>query len=404
MHTTTLNHNSTSLVNATTEACVLPQNVQSTRDSASEEINLIVDCIETIEELSSIGHEIDRLSNVPFLQTAWMVAWLESHQSQYESIKFLVCRNQDKLIAFLPLVICRSLKMGRHLVFVGNGKACADFMTIAGGESVCSNVTEAFADWLWNQRSEWDLIDFDGVPQSDPPIRSLVDKLSQKGCQSIDLPSLGTWRMQLPENWKSFEGTLSKNSRKKFRRLARGLDEAKATFRYAKDEDSLAQGLSILKTLHTKRWVSLGEKGCFATPGFEDFVNRLAHAHLQQGTLRLVWLELEQQPIAADIAFVTDNGLFTYQGGIDPEQLKWEPGRAILRCQIERAMDEGLEFVDFLRGDEGYKTRWQAVESDTVRIQVNSNSFRSKSVCCFLSTARKAKRKLKQAIALLKNR
>ena len=162
---------------------------------------MIVDCIETIEELSSIGHEIDRLSNVPFLQTAWMVAWLESHQSQYESIKFLVCRNQDNLIAFLPLVLCRSLKMGRHLVFVGNGKACADFMTIAGGESVCSNVTEAFADWLWNQRSEWDLIDFDGVPQSDPPIRSLVDKLSQKGCQSIDLPSLGTWRMQLPENW-----------------------------------------------------------------------------------------------------------------------------------------------------------------------------------------------------------
>ena len=166
----------------------------------------------------------------------------------------------------------------------------------------------------------------------------------------------------------------------------------------------MEQGLAILKMLHTKRWVSLGEPGCYATPGFEEFIALLAHAHLQQGTLRLVWLELDGQPIAADIAFVCGDGLFTYQGGIEPDQLKWEPGRSILRCQIERAMGEGLNFVDFLRGDEGYKSRWQAIESDTVRIQVCSTGLRSQAIRCFLWTGRKAKSFCKNVLALRKKR
>lgn len=397
------NHYAVGIANEPTEICVGPQNTEPTVESSTRELSLVIECIETIEGISSIGSELDRLSSVPFLKTPWMVAWLESYRPQFESIKFLVCRNHGEPVAFLPLVLRRSLQRGRQLVFVGSGKTCADFMTIAG-EAVCPKVIDTFAIWFWDNRSEWDLLELDGVQSDDSLIHSLVKNLSQKGCQSVELSALATWRTELPENWKSFETMLSKNSRKKFRRLARGLEEAGAKFRYVDDQESLEQGLSILKELHTKRWVSLGEDGCFAAPNFEKFVDRLAHAHFRQGTLRLVWLELEGQPIAADIAFVSGNGLFTYQGGIDPEQLKWEPGRAILRCQIERAMDEGLEFIDFLRGDEGYKSRWQAFASDAVRIQVASVGWRSKAIFCFLHLGRKAKRVLKNVVASTKKR
>ena len=398
----TLNVESFASENSTKEICLGAPNSDSDRTSGKR--NLTIECIESIEGLASLSLEIDRLSNVPFLQTAWMVAWLQAHRAQYEAIKFLVCRNHDEVVAFLPLVLCRSLKKGRHLVFVGSGRACADFMTIPGEESVCPDVINLFSDWIWNIRSQWDLIELDGVQCNASAIRELVKNLNEKGGRSALLPSLSTWRTQFPENWQAFEAAMSKNSRKKIRRLARGLEEANAKFRYVDDRASLEQGLAILKMLHTKRWVSLGEPGCYATPGFEEFIALLAHAHLQQGTLRLVWLELDGQPIAADIAFVCGDGLFTYQGGIEPDQLKWEPGRSILRCQIERAMGEGLNFVDFLRGDEGYKSRWQAIESDTVRIQVCSTGLRSQAIRCFLWTGRKAKSFCKNVLALRKKR
>ena len=398
----TLNVESFASENSTKEICFGAPKSDSDRSSVKR--NLMIECIESIEDLASLSIEINRLSNVPFLQTAWMVAWLQAHRPQYESIKFLVCRNHGEVIAFLPLVLCRSLKKGRHLVFVGSGKASADFMTIPGEESACPDVVNAFSDWIWNIRSQWDLFELDGVQCNDSAIRELVKNLNEKGGQSALLPSLSTWRTQIPEDWQAFEAAMSKNSRKKSRRLARGLEEANAEFRYVDDRASLEQGLSILKTLHTKRWVSLGEPGCYATPGFDEFIELLAQAHLQQGTLRLVWLELDGYPIAADIGFVVGDGLFTYQGGIEPDQLKWEPGRSILRCQIERAMDEGLKFVDFLRGDEGYKSRWQAVESDTVRIQVSSTGLRSQAIRCILWGGRKAKSLFANVIALRKKR
>jgi len=78
--------------------------------------------------------------------------------------------------------------------------------------------------------------------------------------------------------------------------------------------------------------------------------------------------------MAADIGFRSANGLYTYQGGISTDHLKLEPGRAIIKCQIELAMERGLEFIDFLRGDEPYKARFNTHEIKNLRYEIVGNS------------------------------
>lgn len=354
-------------------------------DSRSD-LALTIECLVSVDEVVRLGDEIDTLSDVVFQRTAWMVAWLKSFRNTYQRPMLLACRRGNKLVAMLPLVLKQSLKRGDYLVFVGDGKACADFMTIAGATD--DDVIACFSDWLMNHCQQWDRIEFDGVSGNDPAIGQLVGNLNQSGCTSEQHPALSTWRLALPESWEQFESTLSKNSRKKFRRQKRSLDEAGAEFLRVHDDASLRRGVEVLKQLHTKRWQSLGGEGCYASEGFEEFIELVSEAHLQQGTLVLVWLEVEGEPIAADIAFAAGRGLYTYQGGISPDHLKWEPGRAILRAQLEWAMENGLEFIDFLRGDEPYKTRWQTEETPAVVIEVTGPGIKASAISTFLRAGR----------------
>ena len=54
------------------------------------------------------------------------------------------------------------------------------------------------------------------------------------------------------------------------------------------------------------------------------------------------------------------DALYAYQAGIDPECLDEEPGRMMAAAMIQRAIADGQQAFDFLRGDEPYKRQWRA--------------------------------------------
>ena len=196
--------------------------------------------------------------------------------------------------------------------------------------------------------------------------------------------------MELPDDWETLLQSFSKNRRKKYRQLSRKL-ERKTELHQATDADSLREGLQILENLHTARWNSLGEEGCFGHTGFREHLQLMATEKLASQTLSLIWLTVQGQPIAADIGYYGDGGLFTYQGGVSPDHLHLEPGHAILKCQMELAMKRNAAFIDFLRGDEPYKAHFNAEKIDNIRYEIVHPGIRAKSIHSLLQVGRLVK-------------
>ncbi len=386
MQTTNLAGASTSLLDP----------VQWKQPAVSDGIAML-ECIDSVDAIKAISREIDDLSISIFDRTDWMVAWLEAYRSQYQQVCVLICRIDDRVVACLPLVKSTSLKKGRHFAFVGSGKACADFMGISGQNANQPEVIECFARWFYERKNEWDVLDFDGVACDHAAMASLIGALREKGLAVRESPSLSTWRVQLPATWKELERIFSKNARKKFRKLERTLNEADVKMHRVRDNASLERGLEILESLHTQRWNSLGKPGCFVSPNFREFVAIAAKSHLGSGNLRMMWLEVDGVPFSADIGFVNDHGVFGYQGGMSPDHLKYEPGRAILRRQIEWAIEDGFEFFDFLRGDESYKSRWNADGTKAMRVEVFGAGTRANLIRGILWLGRRVKRILRRS-------
>ena len=351
-----------------------------------------IELVESLEDLFPIRDQIDALSNTPFLKSTWMFPWIETYCVSGDcELCFLVVRNREaRVIGFAPVVIRESLSRGRHFTFVGSGKCCADYMTFPAAIGHESAVAGSLASWCLENDNLWDRIELDGVEINDPVISEFATHLESHGNHVEAVDILPSYRVPLPSSWDELLKTLSKNSRKKYRRQARDL-VGLSQVHQATDEKSLCQGLEILETLHTERWNALGEGGCFSFPGFGDFLGAMAKEKFDAGTLSLIWMTVEGQPIAADIAYYSGGGIFTYQGGISQSHLHLEPGRAIIKSQIEVAMKNGATFIDFLRGDEPYKSRFKAEKIDNVRYEIASKSIRGRMIESMIKIGRLAK-------------
>lgn len=75
---------------------------------------------------------------------------------------------------------------------------------------------------------------------------------------------------------------------------------------------------------------------------------------------RLYVLSHQGAPLASLLMFYFGESALYYQAGWDPDSplASQSPGVVVMANSIRDAIQEGLRYYEFLRGDESYKTRW----------------------------------------------
>jgi CelD/BcsL family acetyltransferase involved in cellulose biosynthesis len=258
---------------------------------------------------------------------------------------------------------------GRTLRLLGDGDVCSEQLGLLADSAFADAAAEAIAEYLVDA-SDWDLADFVAVDDSDKPTARLMAALGERRCHATRQPGDRTWAIDLPATWEDFLALQSKSHRKQLRQLERRvIDGARTRWRLVEDASDFDRAWAILVDLHQRRRKSLGEPGCFSSPTWAAFHRDVARRLLDEGRLRLSWLELDGAPIAAEYHLAGRDATSAYQGGVDPDRLAEEPGRISTICSIRRALAEGHSQFDFLRGDEPYKVHWRATPRTVWRWQ-----------------------------------
>jgi CelD/BcsL family acetyltransferase involved in cellulose biosynthesis len=170
-------------------------------------------------------------------------------------------------------------------------------------------------------------------------------------------------------DWESFLGSRSSHFRKKARyeerRLARGFN---VEYRLANRSERLADDLDALFALHYARWPQTNA----AFGGrYEAFHRDFAACAFERGWLRLWFLDVDGQDVAAWYGFRFGGVESHYQGGRDPSFDRYSVGSVLLLHSIREALSEGVVEYRFLRGSEPYKYRF-ASKNATVETVVLS--------------------------------
>ena len=269
---------------------------------------------------------------------------------------FVLCVEDDgELIALAPWYIESFPLHGRVVQFLGSGPVCTDYMSVLckpGWEETKS--AKALARWLSveaNQvghESGWNQIELEGIDSLVPATRIMQHAWptswygADRWCIAGRECPAGAWRCPATGTNTCAEGCpRSPPPARSCRQLALGecsIRAGETTLRTARSESELDEGWRTLIDLHQRRRRSLGDPGCFAAPRFEQFHRDVVRRLLPSGQLRLHWLELDGEPIAAEYHLAGDNGvIYAYQSGIEIDALGVAPGRlitlAILRAR-----------------------------------------------------------------------
>jgi CelD/BcsL family acetyltransferase involved in cellulose biosynthesis len=299
------------------------------------------------EEWSALAERADSV----FASWEWASAWVR-HLGEGRPLYLATCRDPaDRLIAIVPLYLA-SRRPLRVVRLIGYGPGDELGPVCDPGDR--GRVAPALRAALNLIRPRWDVFVADLLP-SDLGWASL-------GAVRIDAipnPILEIGGM----GWEEFFESRSAKFRQQVRRNTRRLEEGHGLqYRLGADLDRLDADLDALFSLHDARWREQSS-GVFA--GVEGAFQRdFARAALERGWLRLWFLELDGEPVAARLGFRFGGVEFGYQSGRDRAWDKYGVGFLLQAHAIREAMNDDLREYRLLRGGEQYKGRFANVDRE----------------------------------------
>lgn len=155
--------------------------------------------------------------------------------------------------------------------------------------------------------------------------------------------------------------------------------------------------LDVLFDQHIRRWQETPTPSLFLDDARRQFYRAATRRMGAAGCLRLSTLLLDDTPAACHFGFAQAGTFTLYKPTFNLDLAKWSPGDVLLKRLMELARDEGLKTFDFTIGDEPYKMRFATRVRQVVSLHLGTSRL-SALLRRTRSTARRATAALAKSI------
>ncbi len=285
-----------------------------------------------------------------FLTPAWQRLWWRHFGQGAEE---LVCevRRDGEPVAIAPLY----LRDGR-LSLIGGTDVCdySDFIMPAEHCTGAMDALFAYIDPL-----SWSTLVLHSIPATSPTL-AYMRSLDARYRVEIEQEDV-TPRLELPADWESYLGGLSKKDRHELRRKFRRL-ENNGVVKFTTVAGAATLDADVSDFLHLHR-ESRDDKAAFMNRAMEAFFRDTVREFVTQDIARLSFLEVDGHRAAAILAFDYGADRLLYNSGFDQAYSYLSVGLLLKAHSLREAIEAGKRTYDFLRGNEPYKYDLGAVDA-----------------------------------------
>ncbi len=317
---------------------------------------------ERVEELFEEWRALQfRVGRTLFTDPGFFAAWWDMRgRSSKRTLHVTVGRDQGRLVALAPLIVVRRYGF-RFLEWAGVN--VFDYSDTLLDDHVDG---EPFWHAIRNSK-RYDVAFIRGVRAD----FSCYDILARFGHSSR---TSTTYRIDMAwasgEAWmeKAFSRTRRQLLRRKQRRIERRGMLSFRVHRSGPVPDAVLNALVQQKSAWALRQ---GEAGLFDDPlNAASLLKRMAEVAEQLGYLHLSWLNCDEQILAVHLGFMHRNVLHYYMPSYDPNWGQDSPGSILLVHLVQWCIDNKIDSIDFMRGDDSYKRAYA-----NARIELTDFSF-----------------------------
>jgi len=214
----------------------------------------------------------------------------------------------------------------------------------------------------------WDWVRLCTLPAASPTNTRLKAMAEARGFRAEQRLHDVSPVIELPETWESYLEMLDKKQRHEVRRKLRRVEEANTRWYTIDDDAALDAAVADFIELHKK---SRPDKNLFMDVRMQNFFVEMTRRLFAQGWLQLSFLEIDGVRAASIMNFVYQNDILVYNSGYDPVKYgSFSPGIVLFARSIQDAIAAKRRCFDFLRGDEEYKYRFGARDTQVMELHI----------------------------------
>ena len=306
--------------------------------------------VDSIQAIEADWRELSKMTgSAPFLAPGWVRAWLDSFGQ--EGLRIHTAWRSNTLVGVLPT------RVHRHGTVVSPANWHTPFWApLAVDDDAAAALARGLVDDR-PHRIELRCLDPD-LPRSQAFIRSLHDL----GYRTLPGRHLRFSPFaQLTTDWETFSTRLSRSRRASIRRAEARLAElGDARLEVYTGGDELDERLLEGFRLESSGWKGRSGSAIDSAADTLDFYTRVAHWAADEGTLRLMFLRLDEQVIAFSFNLEHDGTVWGLRIGYDEEHRSLGPGMLLMKSGVSLGIDHGAHTID-LGGDlqtDAYKREW----------------------------------------------
>jgi len=175
--------------------------------------------------------------------------------------------------------------------------------------------------------------------------------------------------VELPPLLEDYYASLNKKMLKNLRRINRNLEKLGELRIRRATGDTIENDLHSLWALYNGK---LARKNLPALDkGTREFYSDFYRELARKGELDFNLLEVDGSPVAINVGFKQKEIYYFYMTMYDDRYYDYSPGNIIVLNQFRYLYDNGFKEMDFLRGDESYKSKmWRASSRQNSRLIV----------------------------------
>jgi CelD/BcsL family acetyltransferase involved in cellulose biosynthesis len=235
---------------------------------------------------------------------------------------------------------------------VGEGNVC-DYLDFV----VAPDTAYVFYDLLLDhlKRAGISRLELQPLRPDSSVFTDLIPVAERRGCEISFESSEQSFELDLPGSWDTYLSVLSSKERHEIRRKFRRLHESGPVNYRTVDDVSTVQTemLTFLTLFKSNR----PDKSAFMTDQMDAFFQDLALEMARDRIVKLSFLEIDGNPIAAVMCFDYQSTVYLYNNGYDRRYRSLSAGLLCKLLSIKESIQSGKKTYDLLKGSEPYKHR-----------------------------------------------
>jgi CelD/BcsL family acetyltransferase involved in cellulose biosynthesis len=302
-------------------------------------------------------------SDLVFLTLEWQSTWWAAYKPG--DLWVIVIEDGDTLVGIAPWFV-QSTDTGRVVRTIGCVDV-TDYMDIIVRDPYAEVVYRELARQLL-ENSCYDRINLCNIRESSITCDRFTSVLNESGFDARLVPQEVCPVIDLPSDWETYLNRLDKKQRHEIRRkIRRAESEADIQYVVAGRDQPLTE--LVEPFLNLMRTSQPTKAEFLSVPANEQFFRAILKQGYDHGWLRLSMLFADGVPASAYCDFDYNNQMLVYNSGLDPNvQGHLSTGIVLLAYNIREAIEAGRTLFDFLRGNESYKYRMGARETQVFKL------------------------------------